>query len=165
MGREYRKHGGDPSHSQFPHGIYAGWKASCRCEKCLEAYRSYYRNLQRKLRASNPVNLEKDKLYKRAYRRTPTGRAVYANANIRYKKRRNATEHNHLLNLIYAARPNGFQVDHITPLSKKGAHHPDNLQYLPSTINTKKAARLDFDCGDAALNWRDFVDAPSTTRA
>lgn len=35
-------------------------------------------------------------------------------------------------------------VDHIIPLSKGGLHHPDNLQILTRSINSKKADKLNF---------------------
>jgi len=33
-------------------------------------------------------------------------------------------------------------VDHIVPVSKKGLHHPDNLQVLTATENRRKGAKL-----------------------
>lgn len=39
---------------------------------------------------------------------------------------------------IYLNRPDGWEVDHIIPLAKGGLHHPNNLQYLPKSINRKK---------------------------
>jgi len=35
-----------------------------------------------------------------------------------------------------------FDVDHIIPVSKGGAHHPSNLQILTATENRKKGAKL-----------------------
>lgn len=43
---------------------------------------------------------------------------------------------------IYANRPEGYEVDHIIPLSKGGKHHEDNLQYLTISENRKKGNSL-----------------------
>lgn len=46
---------------------------------------------------------------------------------------------------IYKQRPEGYEVDHIIPLSRGGLHHQDNLQYLTKEENQKKGNKL---------NWR-----------
>ena len=38
-----------------------------------------------------------------------------------------------------------FEVDHVIPVSRGGAHHPDNLQILTQTANRKKGAKLPAD--------------------
>lgn len=43
---------------------------------------------------------------------------------------------------IYLACPEGFEVDHIVPLSKGGKHHEDNLQYLTIAENRRKNNRM-----------------------
>ena len=43
---------------------------------------------------------------------------------------------------IYDNRPDGYEVDHITPLAKGGLHHQDNLQYLTLTENRIKGDRI-----------------------
>lgn len=40
---------------------------------------------------------------------------------------------------IYRECPDGYEVDHIIPISKGGTHHPDNLQYLTMEENRKKS--------------------------
>ena len=45
---------------------------------------------------------------------------------------------------IYENCPDGYEVDHIIPLSKGGKHHEDNLQYLTIEENRKKNNRLDW---------------------
>jgi len=37
-----------------------------------------------------------------------------------------------------------WHVDHITPLSKKGLHHPDNLQITTKKYNLEKSDKTDF---------------------
>lgn len=43
---------------------------------------------------------------------------------------------------IYMNCPPGYEVDHITPLSRGGLHHEDNLQYLPWRVNRSKSNRI-----------------------
>ena len=43
---------------------------------------------------------------------------------------------------IYKNRPEGYEVDHIIPLSKGGRHHEDNLQYLTRYENRKKKDKI-----------------------
>ena len=42
---------------------------------------------------------------------------------------------------IYRNCPEGYEVDHIVPLSKGGKHHEDNLQYLTLEDNRRKGNR------------------------
>ena len=42
---------------------------------------------------------------------------------------------------IYRECPNGYEVDHIIPLSKGGKHHENNLQYLTIRENRSKGNR------------------------
>tara|TARA_Y100000034_G_scaffold126033_1_gene176658 strand:- start:233 stop:775 length:543 start_codon:yes stop_codon:yes gene_type:complete len=43
---------------------------------------------------------------------------------------------------IYINCPEGYEVDHIIPISKGGLHHPDNLQYLTMWENRSKANNI-----------------------
>jgi len=43
---------------------------------------------------------------------------------------------------IYANCPEGYEVDHIHPLSRGGLHVPWNLQYLPVSVNRSKGNKL-----------------------
>jgi len=43
---------------------------------------------------------------------------------------------------IYLKCPEGYEVDHIIPISKGGLHHPNNLQILSITENRKKHNKL-----------------------
>ena len=42
---------------------------------------------------------------------------------------------------IYLNCPEGYEVDHIVPLSLGGLHHEDNLQYLTIEENRRKGNR------------------------
>ena len=44
-----------------------------------------------------------------------------------------------LIKEIYLNCPDGYEVDHIKPISKGGLHHQDNLQYLTIKENRKKS--------------------------
>ena len=43
---------------------------------------------------------------------------------------------------IYKNCPDGYEVDHIIPLSRGGTHHENNLQYLTILDNRRKNNRL-----------------------
>ena len=43
---------------------------------------------------------------------------------------------------IYLNCPEGYEVDHIIPLSKGGLHHQDNLQYLTADENRRKGNKI-----------------------
>lgn len=43
---------------------------------------------------------------------------------------------------IYEECPDGYEVDHIVPISKGGLHHQDNLQYLTPDANKRKGNKL-----------------------
>lgn len=45
---------------------------------------------------------------------------------------------------IYLECPEGYEVDHIIPISKGGLHHQDNLQYLTISENRKKSNKLNY---------------------
>jgi len=45
---------------------------------------------------------------------------------------------------IYLNCPDGYEIDHIIPLSKGGLHHQDNLQYLTRSENASKGNKLDW---------------------
>lgn len=43
---------------------------------------------------------------------------------------------------FYRNCPDGYEVDHIIPLSKGGLHHEDNLQYLTVAENRSKGNKM-----------------------
>lgn len=73
-------------------------------------------------------------------------RAKHNEAWHRYMaKRKNQTPINvdiQALQKIYLECPNGYEVDHIHPISRGGLHSPENLQYLPIKENRKKWAHI-----------------------
>lgn len=48
-----------------------------------------------------------------------------------------------LLQEFYANCPEGYEVDHVIPLSRGGAHSIGNVQYLTPEENKKKGNKLD----------------------
>jgi len=69
-------------------------------------------------------------------------------ANAKYNaKKRNQIPHDadmEKIKEIYLNCPEGYEVDHIIPISKHGTHHQDNLQYLTIQENRSKGNRLDW---------------------
>lgn len=51
-------------------------------------------------------------------------------------------EEKKLIGKFYRNCPDGYEVDHIIPLSKGGKHCLSNLQYLTKEENRKKSAKL-----------------------
>ena len=52
-----------------------------------------------------------------------------------------------LIQQIYENCPEGYEVDHIIPISKGGLHHQDNLQYLPWLENRRKGNKMVSEVG------------------
>ena len=61
-----------------------------------------------------------------------------------------------LIKKIYEMCPEGYHVDHIQALAQGGAHHQDNLQYLPASENHRKCAGREYDV-TLAIDWRTLV--------
>jgi 5-methylcytosine-specific restriction endonuclease McrA len=61
-----------------------------------------------------------------------------------------------LIDKIYLAAPDGYEVDHIRALSKGGLHHQDNLQYLPSLENKRKGNRDKYN-ESLVIKWQDIL--------
>lgn len=49
-----------------------------------------------------------------------------------------------LIQEIYINCPEGYEVDHVIPISKGGLHHQSNLQYLTQLDNRRKGNQLDW---------------------
>jgi hypothetical protein len=60
---------------------------------------------------------------------------------------------------IYKNCPDGYEVDHILPLSRGGLHHEDNLQYLLIEENRKKGNKLqsELDFIINPISWKEFI--------
>lgn len=53
-------------------------------------------------------------------------------------------EEKRLIGEFYKNCPDGYEVDHIIPVSKGGLHNMSNLQYLTCQENRQKSAKLDW---------------------
>lgn len=158
--------GMQPDHPNFPHGTRAGYKY-CKCDLCKAANNQYKAPLN-SIARQNPEAKERQKALNKAYKETEIGRAKRQAAHAARKAQKKGTapvvlSDRRLLERIYKCCPQGYHVDHIVPLSKGGAHHPDNLQYLPAAVNMSKRANTEYDCAEYALRWQDLLDGPSTT--
>lgn len=69
-------------------------------------------------------------------------REAYARYMARKKFQTPADEDLKALQEFYANTPEGYEVDHIIPLSKGGLHSLSNLQYLTQSENRKKSAKI-----------------------
>lgn len=72
--------------------------------------------------------------------------AINAARQSRYRAKKlrvlDPTANKQKIKLFYLNCPEGYEVDHIIPLSKGGKHHEDNLQYLTILENRKKNNRI-----------------------
>lgn len=126
------------------------------CKPCKNAYdRSLYASQRKKrisqVRTWQRANLDKERQRDRKrYRANPS---LWVKRKI--KRRRKLADQTPLLSLADKSRieelyhlsaqlGSTWHVDHITPLSKGGLHHPDNLQVIRATENWEKHTRMDF---------------------
>ena len=84
--------------------------------------------------------------YQRKWRTPKQIRATVNEANARYRARMKAQvvpgEDIQPIQDFYANCPEGYEVDHIMPLSKGGLHSLSNLQYLTVSENRKKSNKI-----------------------
>jgi len=73
------------------------------------------------------------------------GREMYARYAARKKFQTPIDANLEEIKRFYLNCPDGYEVDHVIPISKGGLHTLSNLQYLTSVDNKRKGAKL---------NWR-----------
>lgn len=83
------------------------------------------------------------------------GQSKYRSKNLRHH---DPTANIELLVLIYSKCPDGWEVDHIIPLSKGGKHHENNLQYLPALENRSKGNRLIYSAINREYSVRQIIN-------
>jgi 5-methylcytosine-specific restriction endonuclease McrA len=152
----------------------------CRCEACVTEHREYYRrNSERHSRAvmkwregNEQAHRATSQLWRTRnaeYLRTLA--AIWARDNpgrqrakgARYRAQLKLSDCSKqdraLMALIYELCPNGFEVDHIIPLSRGGAHNPENLQYLSEAENARKGSSAVYQPPPSAIvDWRTIVE-------
>jgi hypothetical protein len=117
-------------------------------ERILEYHQEYYQknkdgNIKGYLVENKDTIKKKKKEYDKKHR--AKNKAYYRAASKKYKtsKKNQVPEFSNLklIQKIYEYCPEGYQVDHMIPLSKGGLHWESNLCYLPAPINSSKRAK------------------------
>ena len=92
----------------------------------------------------------------RKRRRLASGRAGSSKHRNKYGDRnvlQNLTNEERILVMsFYAECPEGYEVDHIVPLSKGGAHALTNLQHIKKEENRSKSNRIDVNHVDGTCS-------------
>ena len=130
---------------------------------CSKSCSATFSNLQKPRRTKGPkwhpceccgtptnnklhCSIECRKKYKTLEEKNKASRAIHNEAYARYMSRRKfqtpADEDIKALQEFYAKCPDGYEVDHIIPISKGGLHSLSNLQYLPRLENRKKSNKI-----------------------
>jgi 5-methylcytosine-specific restriction endonuclease McrA len=138
-----------------------GFKKGCRCLRCVEGKRKYYREYQlfynhssKGQAAQTKYRLsEKGKDTRRNYANTEKGKAIFNAKKARRKALMDVSALSEMqkkeIVMIYEecqriSKQTGIphHVDHIIPLAKGGLHHPSNLQILTAEENLKKSDNI-----------------------
>jgi len=121
------------------------------CEKEYpEIYQEYLR--KKRILTNKWNNNNRKKLRESIKKYSQTENGLYAcskrNANRKGKYREACIdlswEERKLIGMFYKNCPNGYEVDHIHPISKGGSHCLSNLQYLTKEENRRKSAKLNW---------------------
>lgn len=164
-GRPPKSKGISPSDPAYPHGTASGYRY-CKCEACRQCNSDRKRELNATYR-QRPGHKAMQSALNLAHRMTEEGRAMRRAHNAARKAAMRLSglpkDVRDLIVRIYKACPDGYQVDHATPLAAGGKHLPVNLQYLPADVNNAKRAKLDHDVSAHVIRWQDVLDEGSTT--
>ncbi len=125
-----------------------------RCKKDLETeVKSIDETFKDRRKSYLLNNLNKVKSWKDKYINSKKGKIANVRRNaissLRYKNHIEILSNEEIeeIRKFYGNRPEGFEVDHIIPLSIGGRHHISNLQYLTKEENRKKGTKIDTDLG------------------
>lgn len=108
-----------------------GVTSKCRCCKNADIRMLYHRDVEKSRAACRIKNLNKP-----WYSRFNNYWSVRGKST-RIEAERDAME------AFYKNCPEGYEVDHIRPLSKGGTHTMDNVQYLTISENKRKGGTWD----------------------
>ena len=93
-----------------------------------------------------PPKPPREPRYKTEEERREAGRRIRNEVSANYRaKLRNQTPADadrKAIREFYSACPDGYEVDHIIPISKGGLHHLSNLQYLTISENRSKSNKI-----------------------
>ena len=162
-------------------GYKANWDSANK--KHISEYKAKYRSenkeniaeYQTKYRSENKNNTAKTnaKYYSenkeriaqnvRNWRKTNPDKVCSNNAKRRAAKLNAMTDTSCIKAIasIYRNCPEGYHVDHIVPLNKKGKHHQDNLCYLPAALNLAKSDKLLEDYPELLKQFNEQVVYPN----
>jgi len=141
----------DKSAADFPHGTRRGARNGCKCESCMNAKREHEKAYIRTKESESEEFRRKRRV------------AGLVSQNKRQSRLSVLSQEQDLIRAIYANCPEGYEVDHIVPLSVGGTNETANLQYLPAWVNRRKSSNADLNCSEYAIPWQDLVQEPSTT--
>ena len=96
-------------------------------KKCMGTFKVKYQTEEERLAAQRKL-----------------GRETYARYSAQKKYQTPADADLTAIKKFYLNCPDGYEVDHIIPISKGGLHTISNLQYLTITENRKKSAKLNW---------------------
>jgi hypothetical protein len=117
------------------HGKAPGYCDHCRQPKASAEHR--YCSVSCSAQANTKYHSDADKL--------EAARVVNRTSQAKYRakgyRKIDPTADKVKIKEIYAHCPEGYEVDHIIPLSLGGKHHEDNLQYLTIRENRSKSNR------------------------
>lgn len=121
---------------------------------CSQSCSATFNNTIRpkRLKKEKPPKIVKEKkVYTEQEKKAKNVSAVQAYRARKYSATLPSTDRK-LINKIYERCPEGYEVDHIIALAEGGAHHQDNLQYLPAMENRRKNRTQNYN-KDLAIRW------------
>jgi 5-methylcytosine-specific restriction endonuclease McrA len=116
--------------------------------KEFQAFQEEFRHKHHNANKWNHQNPEKLKFYREQYEKSEKG--IEARSKVKHNRKMRMIEaqadldynEKMLIRDFYNNCPEGYEVDHIVPISKGGKHCLSNLQYLTPEENRKKSSRL-----------------------
>ena len=93
--------------------------------------------------------------------KTISNRIYSARYRSKWSKKLDETADKTIIKLIYKNKPEGYDVDHIVPLTRGGIHHENNLQYMETSDNKRKNNRLEEECDFPLriIKWQTIIYA------